>query len=135
MGKRSTRLPDIRGLLSSKDGKFDKSLQGEVNMSPIFIDGDFDSGKGNCKYHCSPTCHPAQVGSDWKYGCRHPAWPQNKYGDFVPIVECGGNRKKCEANFKYFIIGLKRRKNNLEKKLELIKEEIAEHYKQFPGER
>jgi hypothetical protein len=62
----------------------------------LFIDGDFASDMGDCKFHCSPTCHPAQVGTDWKYGCTHPAWPANQYHDFVPIVDCGGERKNCE---------------------------------------
>lgn len=62
----------------------------------MFLDGDFDSKKGNCPHHCSPTCHPAQTGPDRKYGCRHPAWPQNKHGDFVPIVECAGIKNDCD---------------------------------------
>jgi len=49
-----------------------------------------------CKHHFSPTCHPAQVGPDWKYGCLHPDWPQNRDGDFCPIVYCNGDPKKCE---------------------------------------
>jgi hypothetical protein len=66
-------------------------------MTQIFIDGDFDSGIGNCKHHCSPTCHPGQIDeNNWHYGCRHPAWPQNQEGDFVPFVECNGDRRKCE---------------------------------------
>lgn len=56
----------------------------------IYIDGDFPSKIGNCKYHCSPSCHPAQTGPDWKYGCLHIAWPQNKHGDFCPMVKCAG---------------------------------------------
>jgi len=62
-----------------------------------FIDGDFPSGKGDCEYHCSPTCHPAQIGPEWQYGCLHPGWPQNQAGDFCPIVTCGGEKSKCEA--------------------------------------
>jgi hypothetical protein len=60
-----------------------------------FIDGDFPT-KRQCKYHCSPTCHPAQISPKWVYGCTHPSWPQNKAHDFVPIVKCGGRYKKCE---------------------------------------
>jgi len=67
-------------------------------MKGIFIDGDFPSGKGNCKFHCSPTCHPAQVGPRWKYGCNNPQHPCYDPSDFVPIVKCGGNKKKCEKN-------------------------------------
>ena len=61
----------------------------------LFIDGDFPTNK-ECKYHCSPTCHPGQIGPEWKYGCLHPSWPQNKEGDFCPFVECGGHKSKCE---------------------------------------
>jgi len=61
----------------------------------IFIDGDFNTDTP-CKYHCSPSCHPAQVGPEWVYGCTHKAWPQNKAGDFVPIVQCDGIQSKCE---------------------------------------
>lgn len=64
-------------------------------MNGIHIDGDFPTGKG-CEHHCSPTCHPAQVGPEWVYGCTHPAWPHNRNGDFVPIVDCGGDPAKCD---------------------------------------
>ena len=62
----------------------------------IHIDGDFPTGKA-CEHHCSPSCHPAQVGPDWKYGCLHPAWPQNQERDFCAIVTCGGDPAKCEV--------------------------------------
>ena len=88
-------------------------------MSEIHIDGDLPSGKG-CKYHCSPTIHPAQVGPEWKYGCTHPAWPQNRSGDFVPIVDCGGDVGKCDlCKTKLLgrhVGGLKRRVKNAEAK-------------------
>jgi hypothetical protein len=61
-----------------------------------FIDGDFPSGKGRCKYHCSPTCHPAQVGPEWKYGCLSPKHPATT-PPLCPIVKCGGSLSKCEA--------------------------------------
>ena len=61
----------------------------------LFIDGNFPTNK-ECKYHCSPTCHPGQIGPEWKYGCLHPSWSQNKEGDFCPFVECGGHKSKCE---------------------------------------
>ena len=62
----------------------------------MFIDGDFPTGK-NCEYHCSPTCHPGQIDeNEWHYGCTHPAWPANQARDFVPFVECGGDRRKCD---------------------------------------
>jgi len=61
----------------------------------IHIDRDWPTDTP-CKYHCSPSCHPAQMlDDDWKHGCLHVAWEQNKY-DFCPIVECGGDPEKCE---------------------------------------
>ena len=97
----------------------------------IFIDGDFPSGKGNCKYHCSPTCHPLQVGPDWLYGCTHPAWPANKYGDFVPIVDCEGVIAKCELKGKKFAHSYKRGKSlslrYAKEKVERLEKEIAEY--------
>ena len=65
-------------------------------MSTIFLDGDFPSEMGDCKHHCSPTCHPAQIGPEWQYGCLHPAWPQNQARDFCPMVKCEGQESKCE---------------------------------------
>jgi hypothetical protein len=65
----------------------------------VHIDGDFKTGK-ECKHHCSPTCHPAQVGSKWVYGCLHPSWRVNQDGGFCPIVNCGGVVAKCEAEIK-----------------------------------
>jgi len=67
-------------------------------VNAIFLDGDFpskQSAKG-CRFHCSPTCHPAQIGPEWVYGCLHPEWPENKAGDFCPIVRCGAKQAKCE---------------------------------------
>ena len=61
----------------------------------MFIDGDFSTGK-ECEYHCSPTCHPGQVGPEWRYGCLHPGFPANKMGGFCPLVDCGGEYAKCE---------------------------------------
>jgi hypothetical protein len=88
----------------------------------IFIDGDFKSGKGDCKYHCLPTCHFAQIGKNWKYGCTHKAWWQNRAGDFVPIVECGGKKKKCELKDQrcliYYKRGLRQRIKNAKAKIE-----------------
>lgn len=96
----------------------------------IFLDGDFDSKKGDCKHHCSPTCHPAQIGPEWVYGCRHPAWPQNKAGDFVPIVDCDGEKSKCELKktkfLKRFETGLQRRIKNAEKKIQEYRKIIDE---------
>jgi hypothetical protein len=96
-----------------------------------FIDGDFKTEMGDCKYHCSPTCHPGQVGPDWYYGCTHKAWPQNKYGDFVPFVKCGGLKEKCEIpNYPKLIGrykgGLSRSINYLQKKLFLKQELLKE---------
>lgn len=62
----------------------------------IHVDGDFPVGGAKCKYYCSPTCHPAQIGPNWRYGCLHPAWPANQERDFCPIVFCGGDPEECE---------------------------------------
>ncbi len=94
----------------------------------IFIDGDFPSDKGDCEFHCSPTCHPAQVGPEWLYGCTHKVWPQNRAGDFVPIVDCGGDKSKCDLKGYKFISHYRRgRKLSLKyalAKVERIKKEI-----------
>ncbi len=74
-------------------------MKKENNQDFIYLDGDFSTGK-ECKHHCSPTCHPAQTGPDWKYGCLYPDHPLNKTGAFCPIVVCGGNKKNCD--FGYF---------------------------------
>jgi len=66
------------------------------NLNASFIDGDFKTNMGNCKYHCSPTCYPGQIGPEWHYGCTHKAWPENKYGDFVPFVKCEGKKENCD---------------------------------------
>ena len=95
----------------------------------IFIDGDFDSKKGSCEHHCSPSCHPAQIGPEWVYGCRHKAWPANRYGDFVPIVECNGDKTKCDMLGKKFLTnykrGLKRRIDSTLRKLGVLQDEMA----------
>ena len=99
-------------------------------MNTIFIDGDFDSGKADCQHHCSPTCHPGQVGPDWEYGCRHIAWPQNKARDFVPFVNCEGNKDKCDLKktkfLGYYKRGLRTRIRNCEYKLEELNEKLKE---------
>lgn len=64
-------------------------------LERIFLDGDFPVKGSKCKYYCSPSCHPCQVGPKWVYGCLHVAWPQNEFG-FPPIVNCGGDPKNCE---------------------------------------
>lgn len=96
----------------------------------MFIDGDFKSNLGNCKYHCSPSCHPCQIGPEWVYGCTHKAWPQNRDGDFVPIVGCSGDLSKCDIRGEKFVGrylgGLRRRLNNANKKAKMISEQIAE---------
>lgn len=96
--------------------------------SMIIVDGDFPSEKGECAFHCSPTCHPAQVGPEWVYGCLHPAWPSNKERDFCPIVKCDGVYGKCEVPKKFLGAwrgGLVRRQNNLKEKLADIEEQLA----------
>jgi len=93
-----------------------------------YIDGDFPSGKP-CKYHCLPTCHPAQIGPEWVYGCTHKAWPANRERDFPPIVGCGGDQKKCEIPekiIKRIINGKTQRIKNAEKKIAEYVTEIAE---------
>ena len=86
----------------------------------IFIDGDFASIRGDCKYHVSPSCHPCQIGPEWVYGCSHRAWPQNRQGDFVPIVKCNGNTAKCEYNSQQ-IKNAKKKMHDAEKELCEIK--------------
>ena len=97
----------------------------------IFFDGDFPTGKP-CKYHCCPTCHPAQVSEEWMYGCTHPIWPSNKIRDFVPIVECSGLLKKCQIPKKFLdraITGRKTRIHNLLAKAKAYKDEIKDYEK------
>lgn len=97
----------------------------------LFIDGDFPSGKGNCQYHCSPTCHPGQIGPEWQYGCTHKAWPQNKYNDFVPLVQCDGELTKCELKTKSFAYRYKKGKalslKYAKAKVERLEKEIEEY--------
>jgi hypothetical protein len=98
-------------------------------MGGIFLDGDFSSGK-ECKYHCSPTCHPGQIDeNNWHYGCLHKAWPQNKEGDFCPFVECDGNPEKCEIPKKFIknmLCGKRRKISNALRKIETTGKEINE---------
>jgi len=103
----------------------------KTETHPVFIDGDFDSGKGDCQHHCSPTCHPGQIDiDDWHYGCRHIAWPSNKARDFVPFVVCGGDKGKCDLKdtkfYGYYKRGLKARLNNCNKKLDKLWQETRE---------
>ncbi len=94
----------------------------------IFLDGDFETGT-ECKHHCSPSCHPAQVGPEWVYGCTHEIWPQNRAGDFVPIVDCDGDPKKCELPPKMLrraIVGQRRRCDNAVKKAKVARAAISE---------
>jgi hypothetical protein len=97
----------------------------------IFIDGDFKTGMGNCPYHCSPTCHPGQIDPDrWRYGCTHKAWPQNKEHDFVPLVECGGDKSKCEMIGQRFLANYKRGKScsltYAKRKVDRLEKELKE---------
>jgi hypothetical protein len=100
-------------------------------MSNGVIDGDFKSGLGDCEFHCSPTCHPAQIGPDWKYGCLHKAWPANRNRDFVPIVKCGGHKDRCDLLaagrlLSHYRGGLTRRIRTMERKLKALKEEMRQ---------
>jgi len=99
-------------------------------MEALFIDGDFKSEMGNCEFHCCPTCHPGQVDPDkWHYGCTHKAWPQNKYGDFVPFVDCEGYKDRCELKGTRCASRYRQGKSlslkYAEEKVERLKKEIA----------
>lgn len=61
----------------------------------IFIDGDFPV-EGKCEYFRSPSCHPAQIGDEWVYGCLNENHPSYDPGDFCPIVNCKGDKNNCE---------------------------------------
>jgi hypothetical protein len=66
-------------------------------MSEFFLDGDFSVEEAECKYYCSPTCHPAQTDKhEWKYGCLNSKHPHYDPYGFCPIVKCGGRVKDCE---------------------------------------
>jgi hypothetical protein len=96
-------------------------------MDQIFIDGDFPSGE-KCKFHCWPSCHPMQVGPEDVFGCTHKAWPANQYGDFCPIVKCGGEIAKCEVTDE-MLASLERQKYDALSKLKrrsLIEERTKE---------
>lgn len=98
----------------------------KVGAATIHIDGDFKTGK-ECSFHCSPSCHFAQTGPDWKYGCLHKAWPTNQAGDFVPIVECDGDPAKCEIPaklLKRYIVGRQARIRNAQAKQRVASKEI-----------
>jgi len=111
---------------------FDEDIEescknGTINL---LFDRDFNSGIGECLYHCRPTCHPAQIDeNDWKYGCKHPAWPANQVRDFVPIVSCGGAYNKCEVPEKFIssqVGGKTRSINHLERKIKEKRKELSE---------
>jgi hypothetical protein len=103
----------------------------ERTRGDIMIDEDFKSGLGDCKFHCFPTCHPAQIGPDAIYGCLHKAWPANRNGDFVPIVNCGGHKDHCDLLMAGRLLsryrgGLTRRIKTMECKLNVLKEEMQQ---------
>lgn len=105
----------------------------ERNMekTTMFIDGNFPSRVGDCLFHCSPTCHPAQIGPEWQYGCTHKAWPANRAHDFVPIVFCGGMVEQCELRGKrfasYYKRGLSARLKNAKRRVEELEKEISDY--------
>ncbi|GEM_PF-2879176 len=103
----------------------------------IFLDGDFNSGKGDCKHYCSPSCHPAQIGSEWVYECLHQSWPQNRERDFCPIINCGGDTGKCEiGKYKwasYYKRGLRLRIKNAKAKILKWESELYEIEKLLDG--
>lgn len=86
----------VSGECSEAEAPKKTQKEASIIAGAVFVEGDFKSGKGDCEYHCSPTCHPAQVGPKWVYGCTNKAWEQNRGGEFVPIVKCDGERSKCE---------------------------------------
>lgn len=88
---------DQNGILPVTSDIVHHRAKGRFSMEEglISIDGE------KCKYYCSPSCHPDQVGPEWVYGCTHEAWPQNRYGDFCPIVKCGGDPRKCSIPPKF----------------------------------
>ncbi len=95
----------------------------------IHIGGNFPVKGAECRHYCNPTCHPAQIGDGWVYGCLHAAWPQNKYDDFCPIVQCGGEISKCEILEKLIrrmMAGWKQRVKNACTKIEGFEQEIEE---------
>ena len=109
-------------------------MENENKNTIIFIDGDFKSGMGDCEYHCLPTCHPCQIDyENLHYGCTHKAWPQNKFGDWVPFVNCDGDISKCELKGKKFAINYKRGKSlslrYAKLKVERLEKEIEEYNK------
>ncbi len=95
----------------------------------IHIDGDFHTDTcGPCEFHCWPSCHPAQVGPESVFGCTHRAWPQNRAGDFVPIVGCGGDKSICEIPRNQLIkmnAGAHCRLRSLKAKIEATSADIA----------
>ena len=98
----------------------------------VFVEGDFPTGK-QCKYHCCPSCHPAQIGPETVYGCTSKAWTINREGDFCPIVQCGGNPDKCTLKDKRFNkmignykSGLTRSLNTATEKVKRLKKELGE---------
>jgi len=80
-----------------------------------------------CQFHVWPSCHPAQVGPDDIYACRHRAWPAVRHGDFPPVVECGGDHSKCELvgtrPWHYYKRGLTQRVNHNNRRGEGLKGE------------
>ena len=70
----------------------------DVGMRILSLDGDFRVPGTDCRYYCSPTCHPCQVGPEWQYGCSYYKHPRHVPNDWVPLgVQCGGNLSQCEC--------------------------------------
>jgi len=72
-----------------------KKNEGKV-ITYMVWDGDFKVEGSKCNHYCFPTCHPAQVEEENKYGCLNKEHYTYIQGDFVPIVECGGNPENCD---------------------------------------
>ena len=102
-------------------------VETDNNAQPVcYIDGNFRSCKGTCEHHCSPTCHPAQVGPEWKYGCTHMAWPSNRHGDFVPIVNCDGDPSKCDMRGAKFLGSYRRGLNTRLRNAQIKADELLQ---------
>ena len=67
------------------------------------------------------------VDNTMRYGCLHNAFPQNRAGDFVPLVKCGGMFKKCAISDTLksrYLKGQRARLRNAEKKISELKSNI-----------
>jgi len=68
----------------------------ESQVVYIHFDGDVRIEESMCNWYCKPTCHPANVGEEDVFGCSNPSHHTYIKGDFVPIVNCGGEPENCD---------------------------------------